>query len=243
MFQFIFNKNTITKEIFYFMDGLLDENLKNFQLSDLIKTIKAIVNENILLENCDKFDKIGEIYNYFFNSFNCMTKIIKKKSYNLIDILDKDNQEQFSFFLRNKVYDYLDMKRFDLSNKLFIRLIFKNVDLAESNMKNSDFSYCDFTNANLESCDLSNSNLFCAIFSNTNLCYADLRGANLNNSIIKKEKKYFVNTKINIYQLKYFWPEIIMFYQYLQIYINNNLASKKEIEAEFDRIRGFHLEI
>ena len=150
----------------------------------------------------------------------------------------------FSFFLRNKVFNYLYMRRCDFSNKCFRRLLFKNVDLAESNLKNSDFSYCDFSNANLEACDLSDSNLLSVTFSNTNLCCADLRRANLNNSIIKKEKKYFVNTKICIYQLKYFWPDVTMFYQYLQIYIDDvNLASKKEIEFEFDKIRGFHLEI
>ena len=136
------------------------------------------------------------------------------------------------------------MRKFDLSNKCFRRVLFKNVDLSDSNMKNSDFSYCDFSNANLEACDLSDSNLFGVTFSNTNLCYADLRRANLNNSIIKKEKKYFLNTKIYVYQLKYFWPDVTMFYQCLQIYIDNvNLASKKEIEFEFDKIRGFHLEI
>ncbi len=136
------------------------------------------------------------------------------------------------------------MRKFDFSNKCFRRLLLKNVDLSESNMKNSDFSYCDFSNSNLETCDLSDSNLFSVTFSNTNLCYADLRRANLNNSIIKKDKKYFMNTKICIYQLKYFWPDVAMFYQCLKIYIDDiNLASKKEIEFEFDKIRGFHLEI
>ena len=197
------------------------------------------------LRSYAEFEKIDEVYNYFCNSFNCMVRMLRKKmKNNLIDVLDKYNQEDFSFFLRNKTFDYLDMRKFDLSNKRFRRLLFRNVDLSESNMKNSDFSYCDFSNANLASCDLSDSNLFSVTFCNTNLCNVDLRRANLNNSIIKKEMKYFSNAKILTYQLKYFWPDVTMFYQNMQIYTENgNLATKKEIEFEFDKIRGFHLDI
>lgn len=245
MLQCIFNKSIVTKEMLYFLDGFIEINYEDFQYNDLNDTVKFIINKDILFESYAEFENFEEVYNYFCNSFNCLIRILsKKRKKDLIDFIDKYNQEHFSFFLRNKMFNYLYIRRFDLSNKCFRRVLFKNADLSESNMKNSDFSYCDFSNANLEACDLSDSNLFSVTFSNTNLCYADLRRANLNNSIIKKEKKYFLNTKIYIYQLKYFWPEVTMFYQCLQIYIDNvNLASKKEIEFEFDKIRGFHLEI
>ena len=245
MLQCIFNKSIVTKEMLYFLDGLIEMNYESFQYGGLKDTAKFIINKDILFRSYAKFENFDEVCNYFCNSFNCLIRILnKKRQKDLIDVIDKYNQEHFSFFLRNKVFNYLYMRRCDFSNKCFRRLLFKNVDLAESNLKNSDFSYCDFSNANLEACDLSDSNLLSVTFSNTNLCCADLRRANLNNSIIKKEKKYFVNTKICIYQLKYFWPDVTMFYQYLQIYIDDvNLASKKEIEFEFDKIRGFHLEI
>lgn len=245
MLQCIFNKSIVTKEMLYFLDGLIEMNYESFQYGGLKDTAKLIINKDILFRSYAKFENFDEVCNYFCNSFNCLIRILnKKRQKDLIDVIDKYNQEHFSFFLRNKVFNYLYMRRCDFSNKCFRRLLFKNVDLAESNLKNSDFSYCDFSNANLEACDLSDSNLLSVTFSNTNLCCADLRRANLNNSIIKKEKKYFVNTKICIYQLKYFWPDVTMFYQYLQIYIDDvNLASKKEIEFELDKIRGFHLEI
>lgn len=245
MLQCIFNKSIVTMEMLYFLDGLIEMNHEIFQYGDLKDTVKFILNKDILFKSYAKFENFDEVCNYFCNSFNCLMRILsKKRKKNFIDVIDKYNQEHFSFFLSNKVFNYLYMRKFDFSNKCFRRLLLKNVDLSESNMKNSDFSYCDFSNSNLETCDLSDSNLFSVTFSNTNLCYADLRRANLNNSIIKKDKKYFMNTKICIYQLKYFWPDVAMFYQCLKIYIDDiNLASKKEIEFEFDKIRGFHLEI
>lgn len=245
MLQCIFNKSIVTKEILYFLDGFIKINCENFNYEDLNDTLRFIIDKDILLRSYAEFEIIDEVYNYFCNSFNCMVRMLRKKmKNNLIDVLDKYKQEDFSFFLRNKTFDYLDMRKFDLSNKCFRRLLFRNVDLSESNMKNSDFSYCDFSNANLASCDLSDSNLFSVTFSNTNLCNVDLRRANLNNSIIKKEMKYFSNAKILTYQLKYFWPDVTMFYQNMQIYTDNgNLATKKEIEFEFDKIRGFHLDI
>lgn len=245
MLQCIFNKSIVTMEMLYFLDGLIEMNHESFQYVDLKDTVKFILNKDILFKSYAKFENFDEVCNYFCNSFNCLMRILsKKRKKDFIDVIDKYNQEHFSFFLSNKVFNYLYMRKFDFSNKCFRRLLLKNVDLSESNMKNSDLSYCDFSNSNLETCDLSDSNLFSVTFSNTNLCYADLRRANLNNSIIKKDKKYFMNTKICIYQLKYFWPDVAMFYQCLKIYIDDiNLASKKEIELEFDKIRGFHLEI
>lgn len=243
--QRVFNKNIVTKEMLYFLDGFIEKNYENFPYDDVKNTVKLILNKDVLFESYGRFENFEEVCNYFCNSFNCLIRILSKKRGNtLLDVFDKHTQEHFSFFLRNKVFNYLYMRRFDLSNKCFRGLLFKNVDLFESNMKNCDFSYCDFSNANLEACDLSDSNLFSVTFSKTNLCYADLRRANLNNSIINKDKKYFLNTKIHIHQLKYFWPEVAMFYQCLQIYTdNNNLASKKDIEFELDKIRGFHLDI
>lgn len=245
MLQSVFNKNIVTKEMLYFLDGFVEMDFTKLQYGNLIDTVKLIINKDIFFKSYADFKDFEEVCNYFCNSFNCLNRVLsKKQDGNLINVLDKHNQEHFSFFLRNKAFEYLYMGGYDLSNKCLRELLFKNVDLSKSDMKNSDFSYCDFSNANLEACDLSNSNLFSVTFSDTNLCYADLRGANLNNSIIKKDKKYFFNTKINVYQLKYFWPDITMFYQYLKIYNNNvNLASRKEIEFEFDKIRGFHLDI
>ncbi len=245
MLQAIFSKNVVTKEIFCFLDGFIDKNFEDFKLCDLDNTMRFIINLNVLFEDYGYFKNFSELYNCFCNSFNCLVKIIsKKKKGDLIDVLNKCNQQHFSFFLRNKTFDYLYMKKFDLSNKCFSRLLFKNANLSESNMRNSDFSYCDFSEANLEACDLTNANFFSVILNNTNLCCADLRGTNLNNAKIKKEAGYFINTKIHICQLKYFWPEITMFYQCFQIYTDDvNLASEKEIEFEFDKIRGFHLGI
>lgn len=245
MLQRVFNKNIVTKEMLYFLDGFIEMHDEDFQYGDLKDTVKFIMNKELFFESYADFENFEEVFNYFCNSFNCLIRILNRKSEKgLIDVMDQYNQEHFSFFLRNKIFEYLYMRRFDLSGKCFKRLLFKNVDLAQSSMKNSDFSYCDFSNANLEACDLSDSNLFSVTFCNTNLCYADLRRANLNHSIIKKEKKYFLNMKIDIHQLKFFWPEVSMFYQCLQIYTDNvNLASRKEIEFEFDKIRGFHLEL
>ena len=61
-------------------------------------------------------------------------------------------------------------------------------------------------------------NLFSAILSNANLAFADLRGANLNNITINKEREKFLATKIDIGQIKYFWPEISWFYSCFDIY-------------------------
>jgi len=205
MLQNMFKRGTVTKEMLYFLDGFIQKNIDDIQVESLENTIRLLMSTDILFDSQVEFDNINEYYNYFCNSLNCLVRILSKKNgENLIEILDQSNQLNFSFFLRNKEYDYIYMRYFDLSCKSFRRLLFINVDLLGSNMKNSDFSYCDFTNANLEKCDLSGINLFCATLSNANLSQADLRGANLNNAIFRKDKKYFSETKIYIFQLKYF---------------------------------------
>ena len=245
MLQGMFKRGTVTKEMLYFLDGFIEKKIDDIQFESIENTIRLMISSNILFNSQVKFNSLNELYNYFYNALNCLVRMLSKKSEeNLIDILDQSNQGDFSFFLRNKEYDYIYMRHFDLSSKNFSRVLFRNVDLLGSDMRNSDFSYCDFSNANLEKCNFSGANLFCATLSNTNLSYADLRGSNLNNTIFKKDRKFFLDTKIYIYQLKYFWPEITTFYHCFQVYVNDSsLATQKDIESEFDKIRGFHLKI
>lgn len=244
MLHEIFNKGIVTKEIINFIEGFIEQDIEKYTEIDLKDTFNLIIDTQKIFEE-SRFNDLEEVYNYFCNAINCLLRIIeKKRDNNYIHILDEKNYKEFSFFLKNNCFHYLNLRKLNLSNKKFSRLYFKNVNLLEADMRNSDFSYCDFTDANLQKCNFSNSNLFSAIFSNTNLCDADLRGCNLNNMIIKKTPKFYRNTKININQIKYFWPEITMIYKNFQIYIKNfRLATEKEIEFEFDKIRGFHLEI
>lgn len=205
MLQCMFKRGTVTKEMLYFLDGFIEKNIESIHFESLENTISLLMSTDILFGSKVEFENLNEFYNYFCNSFNCLVRILGKKSgENLIDVLNRTNQLNFSFFLRNKEYDYIYMRYFDLSDKNFGRLLFRNVDLLGSDMKNSDFSYCDFSNANLEKCNLSGANLFCATLSNANLSQADLRGANLNNAVFRKDRIFLGETKIYIYQLKYF---------------------------------------
>ena len=132
------------------------------------------------------------------------------------------------------------MKQLDLSNIVMHRVVLSNIDFTDANLENSDFSYSDFSSANLKRCNLKNANLFSTILSNANLEFADLRGANLNNIIINKDPKKFLATKIDIDQIKYFWPEISWFYACFEIYVDGQrLACQEEIQNEFNKIRGF----
>ena len=98
MLQCIFNKSIVTKEILYFLDGFIKINCENFNYEDLNDTLRFITDKDILLRSYAEFEIIDEVYNYFCNSFNCMVRMLRKKmKNNLIDVLDKYKQEDFSF--------------------------------------------------------------------------------------------------------------------------------------------------
>ena len=240
--QSLLKKNAVSKEILDFLDGFIEKNLQKIDEEKLKKIFNLTLNMNCILTQ-DVFLSFDEFYIFLNNTINCLYKALEKKNrVKCVDIINDQNCKYFSFFLRNAECNYLFLKRLDLSNKDCPRLLFKNADLEESNMSNSNFSYCDFSNANLQKCSFSNSNLHGAILSEADLCYSDLRGCNLNNTIIKKNKAKFQYTKININQIKYFWPEIADIYFVFLIYSDENkLATIEEIEFEFDRIRGFCL--
>lgn len=106
MLQCIFNKSIVTMEMLYFLDGLIEMNHEIFQYGDLKDTVKFILNKDILFKSYAKFENFDEVCNYFCNSFNCLMRILsKKRKKNFIDVIDKYNQEHFSFFLSNKVFN------------------------------------------------------------------------------------------------------------------------------------------
>lgn len=240
----IFNKGIVSKEILDFLDGFFEYDIEKYNQQTIKKLFCISINIDRIFTK-KYFANLDECYNYFCNSVNCLGKLLEKKcNARYVDIINEQNCVNMCFFLKNKYYNYIFLKRFDLSNKNFNRVFFRNMDLSKSNMRDANFSYCDFSGANLQECDLRNSNLFSSIFCNTDLHYADLRGSNLNNMIIKRDPLYFGNTKININQIRYFWPEITLMYKRFQIYSKESiLATEQEIEFEFDKIRGFHLKI
>lgn len=240
-----FYRQLITQDLFYYYDGFIERNIDEFDIHSLKVTLKYVIDKELLFQEYSNFKSLNQMCNLFCNIFNCLIKMIREKSKsNLINIMDEVILENLSFFLKIKSYNYMSLKRLDLSNKDMKRMLFENADLSESDMRKSDFSFSDFSNANLMHCDLSNANLFCTILSGANLAYADLRGANLNNALIIKLGSYFKRTKIYVTQIKYFWPEITMFYKNFDIYADDvHLASKEEIILKMDTIRGFHLDL
>lgn len=242
MLQKLFKQGLITKEILNFLEGFLEKDSQKCSEIEVKDLINICLNINIIFKN-KYFLNFNEYYTYFSNSLNCLYKILEKKcSSEFVSIIDEKNIDSFGFFLRNQKYNYLFLNRLNLSNQNCSRFIFKDMDIRNSNMSSSDFSYCDFSRSNLQYCNLSKSNLYSAVLSDTKLHYADLRGCNLNNALIKKDGKQFKFTKININQVKYFWPEIMLIFDNFIIYSKEDiLATAEELEFEFDKIRGYHL--
>lgn len=237
----IFSDNVYTEEIQYFLSGFINKELEGFNKLLVEETLREIFDIDFLLFKIDCFYDSSKLYNYFANTFNSFyilwKSLIMPKRLDFFQYIGSRNIE---FFLKNNQYEYLYMKQLDLSNIVMRRVLLNNIDFTDANLENSDFSYCDFSNANLEGCNLRKANLFSAILSNANLAFADLRGANLNNITINKEREKFLATKIDIGQIKYFWPEISWFYSCFDIYADEQkLACQQEIQNEFSKIRGF----
>lgn len=237
----IFSDNVYTEEIQYFLSGFIIKESDKINKLLAEETLRRIFDVDFLLFKTDCFHNSSKLYNYFantFNSFYLLWKILfEPKQFTFYQYVGIRNIE---FFLKNNRYEYLYMKQLDLSNIVMHRVVLSNIDFTDANLENSDFSYSDFSSANLKRCNLKNANLFSTILSNANLEFADLRGANLNNIIINKDPKKFLATKIDINQIKYFWPEISWFYACFEIYVDGQrLACQEEIQNEFNKIRGF----
>lgn len=209
--------------------------MKSVDRIALKRVFDNIVNTTQLFAE-NEFSNLEKVYNYFGNAINCFAIAAEKAKIDRKDFLDDINYGELLFFLRNHTYEFLNLSHYDLSGRDFSRLIFVNINLTGADMGECDLSHCDFTNANMEKCNLVNANLFCAKCTDTNFSYADLRGAHLNYAVISKRKEYFRETRINIEQMKWFWPEISMFMDRFMIYVSGRRALRDEIEEEAERL-------